>query len=86
MEITEAKRNHELLLTARKLQELAACAFPYIIPFVPQSLPAELIKGEHFILPDLCKSSLGSSSQAVATQEDQAEAATGTLVRSSRAT
>ena len=64
----------------RNLRELAACIFPYIIPIIPRSLPVELIEGEHFILTDLCKSSLGSSSRAVAAQEDLAEAATGALV------
>ena len=70
----------------RNLRELAACAFPYIILVVPRSLPTKLIEGEHFVLADHCKSSLGSSSQATATQEDQAEAATGTLVRTIWAT
>ena len=83
MEITKAERNHKLLLTARNL---GANPFPYIIPVVPCSLPVELIEGEHFVLADLFKLNPGSSSQAVSTQEDQAGAATGTLVRSARAT
>ena len=86
LEVTEVERNHELLLTVRNLRELATYAFPYIIPVVPCSLPAELIKGEHFVLVNLCRSSLGSTSQAVAVQEDQAKATTATLVRSTRAT
>ena len=61
--------------------KLVACAFPYIIPVVPRLLPIELIEGEHFVLADLCKSSPGRSSRVVAPQEDQAEAATGALVR-----
>ena len=65
----------------RNLRELVVCAFPYIVPVVPQSLPAELVEGEHFVLAKLYKSSPSSSSQAAATQEDQAEAAIGTLVR-----
>ena len=79
--ITEVEHSHELLLTVRNLRKLAACAFPYIIPVVPRSLPLELIEGERFVLIDLCKSSLGSSSKAVADQEDQAEDATWALVR-----
>ena len=86
LEITEAERNQELLLMARNLQELPSCAFPYIIPVVPRSLPTELIEGEHFVLADLCKSSLGSSSKAIAAQEDQAGVILGTLVRSVRVT
>ena len=82
----EAERNHELLLMARNLRELAAYAFPYIILVISHSLPAKLIKGEHFLILDLCKSSSGSSSQAVAAQEDQAKAAIGTLMRTARAT
>ena len=84
MEKIEAERNHELLLMVRNLGELAACAFPYIIPVVPLSLPIELIEGEHFVLVDLCKSSPGSSSRAIAAQEDPVEAATGASVRSVR--
>ena len=80
LEIAKAERNHELLLTMRNLRELTTCAFPYIILVVPHSLPVELIEGEHFVLPDLCKSSLGSSSREVAAQEDPTEAATGTLM------
>ena len=71
---------------ARNLRELAACTFQHIIPIVPHLLPTEFIEGEHFVLTDVCKSSLGGSSQAVAAQEDQAEAAIVTLVRSFRAT
>ena len=85
-EVTEAECNHELLLTVRNLRELATCPFPYIIPVVPRSLSAKLIEGEHFVLVDLFKSNLGSSSLAVAAQEDQAEATTRTLVRSAWAT
>ena len=86
MEVTEAEHNHELLLTTRNLQELAACAFPYNIPVVPRSLPVELIEREHFVLAYLCKSNPGSSSQEVAAQEDQVKAATWALVRSVRVT
>ena len=69
-------------MTTRNLRELATCAFPYIIPVVPRSLPAELIEGEHFVLADLCKTSPVSSFRAAAAQEDQAEAAIGALARS----
>ena len=40
---------------------------------IPRPLLEELIKGEHFILPDLLKSILGSSSQAGSNQEPQDE-------------
>ena len=80
-EIIETERNHELFLTTRNFRELAPCAFPYIIPYVPHSLPVELIEGEHFILTDLCKSTPGSSFRAVAAQEDQVEATTAAVVR-----
>ena len=36
LEIAEVEHNHELLKTVRNLRELAACAFPYIIPIVPR--------------------------------------------------
>ena len=49
---------------AKNLQELGTNPFPYIVLVLPRPLPAELIKGEHFILADLLKLILGSFSQA----------------------
>ena len=86
LEITEAKRNHELLLTVKNLRELGGSPFPYIIPIVPHSLPAKVIEGEHFVLTDLLKLVPGNSSQVIYAQEGQTEAATRTLVRSNRVT
>ena len=48
----------------KNLQELGASPFPYIVPVLPHPLPAKLVKGEHFVLTDLLKLILGSSSQA----------------------
>ena len=81
LEIMEAECSHELLLTAKNLRDLGGSLFPYIIPIIPRSLPAEDIKGEHFVLADLLKLVPRSSSQAVSAQEGQAGAAKGTLVR-----
>ena len=86
LEIKEVERNHELLLTVGNLRELGTSPFPYIIPIVPHSLPIELIEIEHFVFADLFNLNSGNSSQEVSAQEDQTEATTGTLVRSSRAT
>ena len=60
----------------------------WLTPFLTlsPSFPAELIEGEHFVLIDLFKLNLGSSSQAISAQEDQAGAATATLVWSAWAT
>ena len=79
LEIIERERNHELLLSAKNLQELGASPFPYIVPVIPHPLPEELIKGEHFILAGLLKSIPGSSSQVGSDQEPQAEFAQGAL-------
>ena len=68
-EITEGECNHELLLSMKNLQELGVNPFPYIVHVIPLPLPAELIKGEHFILADLLNSIPSSSSQAVLDQE-----------------
>ena len=81
LEIMEAECYHELLLTAKNLRDLGSSLFPYIIPIVPRSLPAEDIKGEHFVLADLLKLVPSSSSQAVSAHEGQAGAAKETLVR-----
>ena len=62
LEITEVERNHELLLTVKNLRVLGTSPFPYIIFIVPRSLPAELNKGEHFVLVDLFKLNPSSSS------------------------
>ena len=64
LEITKGERNHELLLSVKNLQQLGTSPFPYIVPVIPRPLPKELIKGEHFVLADLLKLILGSSSQA----------------------
>ena len=71
LEITKRERNHELLLFAKNLQKLGANPFPYIALVIPRLLLEELIKGEHFILIDLLKSILGSSSQAGFAQEQE---------------
>ena len=84
LEITEAERNHELLLTVKNLCELGDSHFPYIIPIVSRSSPTEVIEGEHFVLTDLLKLVPSNSSQPTPTQEGQTEAAVRTLVRSAR--
>ena len=63
----KAERNYELLLTVKNLQGLGGSLFPYIIPIVPRSLLAKVIEEEHFVLVDLLKLVLSSSSQAVST-------------------
>ena len=80
----EVERNHELLLTVKNLRELGGSPFPYIIPIVPRSSPAEVIEGEHFVLTDLLKLVPNSSSQEISSQEDQTEAAIKTLVSPAR--
>ena len=84
LKITKAEHNHELPLTVKNLRELGGSLFPYIIPTVPRLSPAEVIKGEHFVLVDLLKLVLSSSSQSTPTQADQTEAFVRTLVRSAR--
>ena len=70
LEITEREHN-ELLLSAKNLQELGLKPFslhgpclPYIALVIPYPPPEEGVKGEHFVLADILKSILGSSSQA----------------------
>ena len=67
--VAEAERNHELLLSVKNLRELGASPFRYIVPVIPRSLPEELIKGENFVLADLLKLILGSSSQVGSAEE-----------------
>ena len=67
LEITERQRNHELLLSIKNLWELGASPSPYIVTVLPRSLPAELVKGEHFVLTDLLKLMSGRSSQVDST-------------------
>ena len=62
LEITKRERDHELLLFVKNLQELGASSFPYIVHVIPRPLPEKLIKGDYFILVDLLKSILSSSS------------------------
>ena len=67
-------------MSAKNLQELGASPFPYIVPVLPLPLLEELVKGEHFVLTNLLKSILVSSSQVGFTQEPQAEITEGALV------
>ena len=64
----------------KNLQELGSSPFPYIAPVIPRPLPGESVRGEHFVLTDLLKLILGSSSQAGSAREPQAEIAEGALV------
>ena len=75
LEITEGEFNHELLLSVKNLREFSANPFPYIVPVIPHPLPAELVRGKHFVLTDLLKSIPCSSSQAGNGQEPQFEIA-----------
>ena len=80
LKITEAKRNHELLLSVKNLRELGTSPFRCIVPTIPRLLPEELVRGEYFILADLLKSIPGNSSQARSVEEPQTEIVGGVLV------
>ena len=82
--MTKTECNHELLLTVKNLRELGGSPFPYIIPIITHSFPAEVIEGEHFVLTDFLNLVPSSSSQPIPAQEDQMEATTRTLVRFAR--
>ena len=56
LEIIERKHHHELLLSAKNLQDLDANHFPNIVHVLPHPLPSEVVKGEHFVLANLLKS------------------------------
>ena len=71
----EAERNHELLLSVKNLRELGASSFRYIVLVIPRRLPAEPIKGEHFVHADIFKSIPSSSSQVVSAQVEVTEGA-----------
>ena len=62
LKIIERERS-ELLLYVKNSQELGCSPFPYIAHVIPCSLPGEVVGVEHFVLVDLLKSILGSSSQ-----------------------
>ena len=68
-EISERERHHKLLLYVKNMHELGASLFPYIVHFLPRPLPSKVIKGKHFILPNLLKSLSGGSSHAEAALE-----------------
>ena len=67
-------------LVCKNLQELGVSPFHYIVLVLSRLLPEELVKGEHFVLADLLKLILDSSSQAGSAQEPQAEIAEEALV------
>ena len=74
LEIIEAERNHELLLSVKNLWELGISLFRFIFPVIPRQLSTELIKGEHFVLAACAGISLQTGSV-------QAEVAEGALVK-----
>ena len=61
-------------------KELGSSPFPYIASVIPRPLLEEVVEVEHFVLSDLLKSIMGSSSQVGSTREPQAEIAEGALV------
>ena len=69
LKIIEGERNHELLLSVKNLRELGVSPFPYIVPVILHSLPAKLVRCEHFTLVDLLKLIPGNSAQAKSAQE-----------------
>ena len=81
LEITEAEHNHDLLLLVKNLRELGTSPFRYIVPVIPRLLLVELVKGDYFVLADLFKSILGSSSQAGSAQDEVPEGALVKFVR-----
>ena len=77
LEISERERHHEILLTAKNLCELSRSPSPYIIPVIPRPLPEKVVEGEHYVIADLLKLALGSSSPA---KNSEAEAVGRELV------
>ena len=63
LEIIE-REHSELLLSVKNSQELGSIPFPYIDRVIPRLLLGEVVRGVHFVLIDLLRSILGSSSQA----------------------
>ena len=81
LEITEVEHNHEILLLVKNLRELGTSPFRYIVPVIPLPLSVELVKGDHFVLANLFKSILGSSSQGGSAQAKVPEGALVKFVR-----
>ena len=67
------EHNHELLLSIKNLRELCASPFRYIVLVISNSLLAELVKREHFVLINLLNSISSGSSEAGSTQARVAE-------------
>ena len=80
LDITKEECNHELLLLVKNLRELSASPLCYIVFVIPRLLQEELARGEHFVLVDLLKSILGSSSQVGSSEEPQVEVAKEALI------
>ena len=75
------EHNHELLLSVKNLREIGVSPFRYIVLVIPHPLPAELVKGENFVLADLFKSIPGSPSQAGSARAEVAEGALVKFIR-----
>ena len=53
LEVFEQERHCEVLLTLKNLTDVRRNPTPYSLPIIPQSLPSEIVGGEHFVTIDL---------------------------------
>ena len=53
LEISEKKWHYKVLLTPDNISVVRRNPAPYTLPVIPQSLPSDVVEGEHFVIADL---------------------------------
>ena len=88
LEISEQDRHYEVLLTPKNLVDVRRNLTPHNIPIIPNSLPSEIVDGEHFITANLLNLTAGSvsSSKVLDAETSSRELVSRTLSGSSAST
>ena len=62
LEISERERHCRVLFTPENISVVRHNPAPYTLPIIPQPLPLQVVKGEHFVIADLRCLVFGSAS------------------------
>ena len=64
LEISERERHYQVLLTRENISSVRNNPAPYTLPVIPQPLPSNVMKGEHFVLVDVRRLASGGASSS----------------------
>ena len=64
LESSKLERHYQVLLTRENISVVRNNPVPYTLPIIPQSLPSNVVEGEHFVLTDVRRLASGSASSS----------------------